>query len=147
MLKDDIFSDLKTAMKAKNEVELRTLRMVIASIKNREVDKKDLNDDDVVEILLKEAKSRNDAIQEYVKAKREDLAEAEREELEVIKKYLPEKMSDDEVRKIVLETIEELQINSPSGLGLVMKTVMPKLKGRADGKTVNVLVRELLSNL
>jgi uncharacterized protein YqeY len=147
MLKEDIFSDLKIAMKARNEVELRTLRMVIAAIKNKEVDKKNLNDEDVIEILIREAKTRNDSVEEYTKAKREDLADAEREELEVLKKYLPEKMSDDELRKIVLETIEELNINSPSGLGLVMKTVMPKLKGRTDGKTVNVVVRDLLSNL
>jgi uncharacterized protein YqeY len=146
MLKDEIFSDLKSAMKAKNEVELRTLRMVIASIKNKEIEKKELNEEDVIEILMKEAKNRRDSIDEYLKAKRDDLANAEKEELMVIKRYLPEKMTDDELRKIVLETIEELQINSPSGLGLVMKTVMPKLKGRADGKTVNVIVRELLSN-
>jgi uncharacterized protein YqeY len=133
-------------MKAKNEVELRTLRMVIASIKNKEIEKKELNEEDVIEILMKEAKNRRDSIDEYLKAKRDDLANAEKEELMVIKRYLPEKMTDDELRKIVLETIEELQINSPSGLGLVMKTVMPKLKGRADGKTVNVIVRELLSN-
>ncbi|HOO31886.1 MAG TPA: GatB/YqeY domain-containing protein [Thermotogota bacterium] len=147
MLKDDLYSDLRTAMKEKKEVEVRTLRMIIASVKNREVEKKDLDDDDIIEILLKEAKKRNESIEEFLKGKRDDLVNEERADLEVIKRYLPEKMTDDELRKIVLETIEELKINSPSGLGFVMKTVMPKLKGRADGKTVNVMVRDLLSNL
>jgi len=147
MLKDEIFEDLKKAMKAREEVRVRTLRMVIAAIKNRLVDKKDLGDDDVIEILTKEAKLRKDSIEEYTKANREDLAQSEKEELEIIKEYLPEKMGEDELRTIILDAIEEQNVNSPSGLGLIMKTVMPKVKGRADGKRVNKMVRDILSDL
>ena len=147
MLKDEIFEDLKKAMKAREEVRVRTLRMVVAAIKNKLVDKKDLGDEDVIEILTKEAKLRKDSIEEYTKANREDLADSEKEELEIIKEYLPEKMGEDELRTIILDTIEEQNVNSPSGMGLIMKTVMPKVKGRADGKQVNKMVRDILSDL
>lgn len=147
MLKEDIFEDLKTAMKARDEVRVRTLRMVVAAIKNRLVDKKDLGDEDVIEILTKEAKLRKDAIEEFTKADREDLVQSEEEELTIIRDYLPEKLSEDELRAIILDAIEEQHVNSPSGLGLVMKIIMPKVKGRADGKIVNKMVRDLLSDL
>lgn len=147
MLKDEIFEDLKKAMKARDEVRVRTLRMVVAAIKNKLVDKKDLGDDDVIEILTKEAKLRKDSIEEYTKAKRDDLAHSENAELEIIKEYLPEKMSEDELRTIIIEAIEEQNVNSPSGVGMIMKTVMPKVRGRADGKQVNKMVRDILSDL
>ena len=147
MLKDVIFEDLKKAMKARDEVKVRTLRMVVAAIKNKLVDKKDLGDEDVIEILTKEAKLRKDSIEEYTKANRDDLAQSEKEELEIIREYLPEKMGEDELRNIIIEAIDEQQVNSPSGLGLIMKTVMPKVKGRADGKQVNKMVRDILSDL
>jgi len=147
MLKDVIYEDLKKAMKARDEVRVRTLRMIVAAIKNKLVDKKDLGDDDVIEILTKEAKLRKDSIEEYTKANRDDLAQSEKEELEIIKEYLPEKMGEDELRTIIIEAIEEQNVNSPSGLGLIMKTVMPKVKGRADGKQVNKMVRDILSDL
>ena len=147
MLKEDIFEDLKTAMKARDEVRVRTLRMVVAAIKNRLVDKKDLGDEDVIEILTKEAKLRKDAIEEFTKADREDLAQSEEEELAIIRDYLPEKLSEDDLRAIILDAIEEQHVNSPSGLGLVMKIIMPTVKGRADGKIVNKMVRDLLSDL
>lgn len=147
MLKDEIFEDLKKAMKAREEIRVRTLRMVVAAIKNKLVDKKDLGDEDVIEILTKEAKLRKDSIEEYTKANREDLAQSEKEELEIIKEYLPEKMGENELRTIILDAIEEQNVNSPSGLGLIMKTVMPKVKGRADGKQVNKMVRDILSDL
>jgi uncharacterized protein YqeY len=147
MLKDEIYEDLKKAMKAREEVRVRTLRMAVAAIKNKLVDKKDLGDEDVIEILTKEAKLRKDSIEEYTKANREDLAQSEREELEIINEYLPEKMGEDELRTIILDAIEEQNVNSPTGLGLIMKTVMPKVKGRADGKRVNKMVRDILSDL
>ena len=147
MLKEEIFEDLKKAMKARDEVRVRTLRMVIAAIKNQLVDKKDLGDEDVIEILTKEAKLRKDSIEEYTKADRDDLAQSEKDELEIIREYLPEKMGEDELRTIILEAIDGQNVNSPSGLGLIMKTVMPKVKGRADGKQVNKMVRDILSDL
>ena len=146
-LKERIFEDLKKAMKEKDEIKKRTLRMVVAAIKNMQVDKKELTDEDVIEILNKEAKNRKDSFEQYKKADRDDLAQGEKEELAVIESYLPEKLTEDELRKIILEVIKEQNVNSPEGLGGVMKSLMPKIKGRADGKKVSKLAREILSDL
>ncbi len=146
-LKERIFEDLKKAMKEKDEIKKRTLRMVVAAIKNMQVDKKELTDEDVIEILNKEAKNRKDSFEQYKKADRDDLAQGEKEELAVIESYLPEKLTEDELRKIILEVIKEQNVNSPEGLGVVMKSLMPKIKGRADGKKVSKLAREILSDL
>ena len=146
-LKERIMNDLKKAMKERNEVKVRTLRMVIASIKNWEVENtKEIDDDGMITVLTKEAKRRKEAIEEYRKAGREDLAKAEEEELKIIESYLPERMSEEEIKELVLKTIEEVKATSPKDLGKVMKVIMPKVKGRADGKLVNEMVRKILSD-
>jgi len=146
-LKERIMDDLKKAMKERNEVKVRTLRMVIASIKNWEVENtKEIDDDGMITVLTKEAKRRKEAIEEYRKAGREDLAKAEEEELKIIESYLPERMSEEEIKELVLKTIEEVKATSPKDLGKVMKVIMPKVKGRADGKLVNEMVRKILSD-
>ncbi len=146
-LKERIMSDLKKAMKERDEVKVRTLRMVVASIKNWEVENvKEIDDEGVIAVLTKEAKKRKEAIEEYRKAGREDLAGSEEEELKVIESYLPERMSEEEIKKLILETIEEVKATSPKDLGKVMKVIMPKIKGRADGKLVNEMVRKILSD-
>ncbi len=146
-LKEKIMDDLKKAMKERNEVKVRTLRMVIASIKNWEVENtKEIDDDGMIAVLSKEAKRRKEAIEEYRKAGREDLAKAEEEELKIIESYLPERMSEEEIKELVLKTIEEVKATSPKDLGKVMKVIMPKVKGRADGKLVNEMVRKILSD-
>jgi len=146
-LKEKIMDDLKKAMKERNEVKVRTLRMVIASIKNWEVENtKEIDDDGMIAVLSKEAKRRKEAIEEYRKAGREDLAKAEEEELKIIESYLPERMSEEEIKELVLKTIEEVKATSPKDLGKVMKVIMPKVKGRADGKLVNKMVRKILSD-
>jgi len=146
-LKEKIMDDLKKAMKERNEVKVRTLRMVIASIKNWEVENtKEIDDDGMIAVLSKEAKRRKEAIEEYRKAGREDLAKAEEEELKIIESYLPERMSEEEIKELVLKTIEEVKATSPKDLGKVMKAIMPKVKGRADGKLVNEMVRKILSD-
>jgi len=146
-LKEKIMDDLKKAMKERNEVKVRTLRMVIASIKNWEVENtKEIDDDGMIAVLTKEAKRRKEAIEEYRKAGREDLAKAEEEELKIIESYLPERMSEEEIKELVLKTIEEVKATSPKDLGKVMKAIMPKVKGRADGKLVNEMVRKILSD-
>ena len=145
--KERIMDDLKKAMKERNEVKVRTLRMVIASIKNWEVENtKEIDDDGMITVLTKEAKRRKEAIEEYRKAGREDLAKAEEEELKIIESYLPERMSEEEIKELVLKTIEEVKATSPKDLGKVMKVIMPKVKGRADGKLVNEMVRKILSD-
>ena len=146
-LKEKIMDDLKKAMKERNEVKVRTLRMVIASIKNWEVENtKEIDDDGMIAVLSKEAKRRKEAIEEYRKAGRKDLARAEEEELKIIESYLPERMSEEEIKELVLKTIEEVKATSPKDLGKVMKVIMPKVKGRADGKLVNEMVRKILSD-
>ncbi|HDG61765.1 MAG TPA: GatB/YqeY domain-containing protein [Thermotoga sp.] len=146
-LKERIMNDLKKAMKERNEVKVRTLRMVIASIKNWEVENtKEIDDDGMITVLTKEAKRRKEAIEEYRKAGREDLVRAEEEELKIIESYLPERMSEEEIKELVLKTIEEVKATSPKDLGKIMKVIMPKVKGRADGKLVNEMVRKILSD-
>jgi len=145
--KEKIMDDLKKAMKERKEVKVRTLRMVIASIKNWEVENtKEIDDDGMIAVLSKEAKRRKEAIEEYRKAGREDLAKAEEEELKIIESYLPERMSEEEIKELVLKTVEEVKATSPKDLGKVMKVIMPKVKGRADGKLVNEMVRKILSD-
>ena len=144
-LKDKIREDLKNAMKSKDEVAVRTLRMVIAAIKNFEVEKmKEASDEDVIAVLQKEAKKRKEAIEQYKAAERDDLASAEEAELRVIEKYLPEQMSEGEIKELAKEIIKQVGATTVKDLGKVMKEIMPKVKGKADGKLVNKIVRELL---
>jgi len=146
-LKEKIMNDLKKSMKERNEVKIRTLRMIIASIKNWEINNlKDIDDNSIISVLLKEAKKRKEAIEEYRKANREDLAKAEEEELKIIESYLPERMSEEEIKGLVLKTIEEVRATSLKDLGRVMKAIMPKIKGKADGKLINDMVRKILSD-
>ncbi len=146
MLKDRIREDLKKAMKEKDEVKVRTLRMVISAIRNFEVEKmKEASDEDVIAVLQREAKRRREAIDQYKSAGREDLASEEEKELKVIESYLPEQMSDEEIESLAKEIIEEVGAKSLKDIGKVMKEIMPKVKGRADGKRVNEIVRKLLS--
>jgi len=145
-LKESIFEDLKSAMKQKDEVRVRTLRMVVAAIKNALVDKKNLSDEDVLGILHKEIKQRQDAIAQYEKAERDDLAQAEAQEKKIIQQYLPQPLSEEELRKIITQAMEETGANSPQDLGKVMAIVMPQVKGRADGKAINTMVRDILSS-
>lgn len=146
-LKEKIMNDLKKSMKERDEVKIRTLRMIIASIKNWEINNlKDIDDNSIISVLLKEAKKRKEAIEEYRKANREDLVKAEEEELKIIESYLPERMSEEEIKELVLKTIEEIKATSLKDLGKVMKAIMPKIKGKADGKLVNDMVRKILGD-
>ncbi len=144
-MKERIKQDLKDAMKSKDQVKVRTLRMILTTIRNIEVEKmKEATDEDVMDALQKEAKKRREAIEQYEKAGRNDLADEERKELSVIEKYLPEQMSEEEIKGLAKEIIEQLGASTVKDLGKIMKKIMPKVKGRADGKLVNRIVRELL---
>ncbi|MCD6449204.1 MAG: GatB/YqeY domain-containing protein [Thermotogaceae bacterium] len=144
-LKDRIREDLKSAMKGRDKVAVRTLRMVIAAIKNFEVEKmKEAADEDVIAVLQKEAKKRKEAIEQYSAAGREDLASSEKAELEIIKRYLPEQMSEEDVKELAKEIIDQVGAKTAKDFGRVMKEIMPRVKGKADGKLVNKIVRELL---
>ncbi len=144
-LKERIREELKNAMKAKDEVKVRTLRMLLSSLKNYEVEKmKEAEDEDVIAIIQKEVKKRKEAIEQYRNAGREDLAAEEEKELKILESYLPEQMSEEEIKKLAKEIIESVGATSPKDLGKVMKEIMTKVKGRVDGKLVNKIVRELL---
>lgn len=146
-IKDQLTEDMKQAMKDREAGKLRlsVIRMVRANIKNVEInEKKELNDDEVLAILLKEVKMRQDSLVEFEKAERSELAEQAKAEIEILKKYLPEPLSDEELRVMVAEAISETGGEGPKAIGKVMPAVMAKAKGRADGKRINQMVRELL---
>lgn len=146
-IKDQLTEDMKQAMKDREAGKLRlsVIRMVRANIKNVEInEKKELNDDEVLAILLKEVKMRQDSLVEFEKAERSELAEQAKAEIEILKKYLPEPLSDEELRVMVAEAISETGSEGPKAIGKVMPAVMAKAKGRADGKRINQMVRELL---
>lgn len=146
-LSDQISSDLTAAMKARDRETVGTLRMVVAAIRNARVAEGhsgEVTDAEVLDLLAREAKRRTEAAEAYDKAGRDDLAATERSELEIIRRYLPAELGDDELAAVVDEAVAETGASSPGDLGKVMSAVMPRVKGRADGKRVNALVRERL---
>ncbi len=147
-LAEQIQQDLTAAMKARDTETVSTLRMVVAAVKNARVaagQAGDLTDEQTLELLTREAKKRNEAADAYSAAGRAELAEKERAELAVIRRYLPEQLDEDAVRAIVDAAIADTGATGASDLGKVMSAVMPKVKGRADGKIVSGLVRERLA--
>jgi uncharacterized protein len=148
-LKDRLVEDMKVAMKAKEEgkVRLSVIRMARAAIKNAEIDKKtEFSDEQVIEVLAREVKMRRDSMEEFAKANRPDTVKALEEEISVLMEYLPQQLSEGEIRQIAQETIAAVGAQGPKDLGKVMGSLTPKTKGRADGKLVNQIVRELLGS-
>lgn len=145
-LLDMLNQDLKIAMKSGDDVAKRTLRGVKAAITRAEKDRPDhpLTDDDVIGILRKQAKQRRDSIEAYTRGGREDLAAAERAELSVIEKYLPQQMGEEEIRAIARRVMTEVRASGPGDMGKVMGKLMAQLKGKADGRLVNRIVRDML---
>jgi len=146
-LKEQLTEDMKEAMKAREAGKLRlaVIRMVRSSIKNIEInEKKDLNDEDVLAVLMKEVKMRQDSLEEFKKADRQELIAQAEEEIKILQAYLPAALSDDELKAIVAEVIAAVGATSPKDMGKVMPQVMAKAKGRADGKRINGMVKTLL---
>ncbi|MBN1495112.1 GatB/YqeY domain-containing protein [Candidatus Peregrinibacteria bacterium] len=146
-LKDQIQKDMIGAMKAKEDIKLNALRMLKAEIMKFEVagsEKKEAKDEDVIQLIGKQVKQRDDAATQYKAGNRPELAEKEEKEAEILKKYLPAQMSEEEVKKIVQETIKEVGATGKADLGKVMGAIMPKVKGKADGKLINKIVQDLL---
>lgn len=138
--------ELKEALKARDEIKLSTLRMIKASLKNREIEKmSSLSGDDIITVLSTLSKQRRESIEQYTAASRPDLAEKEEKELRIIQTFLPKQLSTEELDEIILEAIKESGAASASDIGKVMKIVSPKTKGQADGKTVNNRVKEILT--
>ena len=146
-LKEQLTEDMKTAMKAKEagKQRLGIIRLVRGAVRQLEIDgKKELDDAGVLAVLSKEVKQRRDSIEEFRKGGREDLVKQNEEEIAILMEYLPQQLSEDEVRSLVKEAVTASGASSPKDMGKVMKLLMPKVKGRADGKLVNDLVRGML---
>lgn len=145
-LLDILNQDLKIAMRSGDDVAKRTLRGVKAAITRAEKDRPDhlLTDDEIVAILRKQAKQRQDSIEAYARGGREDLVAAERAELSVIEKYLPRQMGEEEIRSIATTIMTEMGATGPRDMGKVMGKLMAQLKGKADGRLVNKIVRDML---
>jgi len=145
-LKDQIPEDLKNALRNKNTLELSVLRMLQSALKNKEIDnkKETLSDEDVIGVVGAEIKKRRDAVKEFEKVNRADAADQEKAEIEILMKYMPQQMNEDEIRAVVTSAIEETNAESMKDIGNVMKVLMPKVKGKADGSVVNKIVREML---
>ncbi|MGB8953902.1 MAG: GatB/YqeY domain-containing protein [Tumebacillaceae bacterium] len=144
-LTERLNNDMKQAMKDKDKVRLSVIRMVRTAIKNAEIDQqRTLSDDEVIAVLNREMKQRRDSLQAFESAGRQDLVEEVKQEIQVLIDYLPAQMSEDEVRAVVREVIAEVGAAGKSDMGKVMSALMPKVKGRADGKLVNQIVGQEL---
>ena len=133
-------------MKAKDGTRVSVLRFLMASIKGREKDKKEaLEEEEVLSEIHSSAKRRKESLEAFREGGRQDLVDKEAAELVILEEYLPEQLSEDEIRSAVLETVAEVGAESMADLGKVMKGLMPKLQGRADGKLASQIVREVLS--
>ncbi len=162
MLREKINGEIKQAMINKEELLLLVLRGINASIKNKEIEKRTkfsktekdltkleesckLSDEEIIDVISSEAKKRKDSIEEFTKGNRLDLVEKEQKELEILKQYLPEQMSEDAVKDIVKKAIEETGAVGPKDTGKVMAKIMPQFKGKVDGTVVSKIVGELLN--
>ncbi len=147
-LKERLSEDMKTALRNRETVRLGLVRMIRAQIKNREIAKgSDLEDEETVEVVSSLIKAKREALDFAVKGDRKDLVAQAEEELEILASYLPEQLSEEEIRSIVQEAIDQSGAAGPGDLGRVMGAVMPRVKGRADGRLVNTIVRECLAGL
>jgi len=148
-LKGRIQNDTKDALRQGERERLAVLRLLNAAIKNREIElhkvEEGLDDEQVVEVISGEIKKRRDSVEQYEKAGREDLAKSESAEIDVLSHYMPEQMSEDEIRSHARGVIREIGAQSPKDMGKVMKLLMPTVKGRAEGAVVSRIVREELS--
>ncbi|NLW21967.1 MAG: GatB/YqeY domain-containing protein [Tissierellia bacterium] len=144
-LKEKLLEDLKVSMKNKDLIRKNTITMIRAAIKQVEVDERaEIDDERILEIISKQLKEKKNAIEEFKRGNRQDLVEQTEEEIKILLEYLPKQLTEEEIKEIVVETLNEIGAKSIKDIGLVMKSVMPKVKGRADGSTVNKIVRQLL---
>ena len=146
MLKEKLLEDLKMSMKEKNEVRKNAVQMVRAAILQVEKDNGvTLEDEKIIQIIAKEVKKRKDSLDDYIKGGREDIVKQVEEEISILSEYLPKQLSKEEIEKIVKEIIDEVSATSIKDMGKVMKEAKEKIGARADGKTINEVVKELLA--
>ncbi|MEK6681552.1 MAG: GatB/YqeY domain-containing protein [Nitrospirota bacterium] len=149
-LQEQLVNDMKEAMKARDEVKVSTIRMLRAAIKNKEIEKGGtsykLSDKEIIDVIITAIKQRKDSIEQFTKGNRNDLAEKEKKEAEILQGYLPPQMSEDDIKAEVKKAIAETGAVSQKDMGKVMKALMPRVAGKADGAVVNRLVKELIGS-
>jgi len=149
--REKISSDLKNALRDRRAIDLSVLRMLQSAIRNKEIEKKrggtGLTDEEVIEVVTSEIKKRKEAIEGYIKGQRQDLADKENAELAVLMGYMPKQMGEVEIREEAKRAIEEAGAKTPQDMGKVMKILMPRMKGKADGAQVNKIVKEELEKI
>lgn len=146
-LREQLREDLKAAMRAQDATRRGTIRMLEAAIKNAEIEKRgqELGDPDILAILQRQIKQRRDSIEQFERGGRQDLADIERAEIEVIQAYLPEQLSEDDIEAAAQRIIDQTGASGPGDRGKVMGPLMQELRGKADGSAVNAVVSRLLS--
>jgi uncharacterized protein YqeY len=149
MLLDKINQDYKEAVKSKNESKRNTINLLLSAIKYRQIElrtsEKELTDEEIINVISKEIKKRKEAIELYEKGNRQDLVEKERKELEILESYMPKQLSEEELVSTIDEVIKSVGASSTSDVGKVMKELMPKVRGKADGSLVKSLVEKRLT--
>ena len=145
-MRNQILEDLKSAMKAQDKLKLSVIRMVKSSIQMEELNKKrELTDDEVIDVISKQIKTRKDSINEFTKGGREDLVESTSKEIEILLTYLPKQLSEEEINNIIDKVFEEVKPESPKDKGKVMKAVTPLVKGKADMGMVSSIIKSKLN--
>jgi len=146
MLKQTVEEQIKVALKAGETLRLSTLRLLLSAINNEEIAKqKELSEEEIIAVVQHQAKQRREAIEAYEKGGREELAAKERQELEILNKFLPQQLSEEEVKKIVLEVVAGLSDDDKKNFGKIMGSAMTRLKGQTEGNIVSKVVKEILA--
>jgi uncharacterized protein len=145
-LEERLVEEMKQAMKSNDKLKLSTIRMIRSALKNKEIElRKKLEDEDVVKVIQVMVRKGEESVEQFQTGGRMDLVEKETKEIEILKSFLPQPLSQEEILKIIDQSIQETQALSLKDIGKVMKSVMPKIGGKADGKLINQLVKERLS--
>lgn len=146
-LQERFHDELKTSMKVQDELKLRVLRLLLTALKKKEKEvRRPLEEGEILQIVSQQIKQRKESIAQYRKGNREDLAENEEDELRILEAFMPQQLTEDELEELVSQVIDEIGAKSPKDMGKVMKTIMPRVAGRADGKVINQIVRTRLSS-
>jgi uncharacterized protein YqeY len=145
-LDERLVEEMKQAMKSNDKLRLSTIRMIRSALKNKEIElRKKLEDEEIVKVIQVMVRKGEESVEQFQTGGRMDLVEKEKREIEILKSFLPQPLSQEEIREIIDQSIQETQALSPKDIGKVMKAVMPKIGGKADGKLINQLVKERLS--
>ena len=147
-MRNQILEDLKNAMKAQDKEKLAVIRMIKGAMQLEELEKKhELNDEEMVNIIAKQIKTRKESIIEFEKGNRQDLIEKTNNEIEILNKYMPEQLSEEEIEKVITDVFNEINPTGLSDIGKIMGKISPMLKGKADLGLVNKLIKERLNNI